>query len=164
MISLFKRINYKEHFVVFWFFSSNRFFISLCHPPSPFQELVMSSNSASAPLDLAAWDAEIKSKSADFEKLYQTMMKAQSELAVATDGKALEIWWRLAKATFMVTYNFIYEGEGYYEAIKNKADEASRYASKAIAIQANHFEANIWLAKSAAKVSQLELDAVKQIQ
>ena len=121
-------------------------------------------SSKCAPLDLAAWDAEAKSKSADYEKLYQSMMKAQKELTVTTDDKALEIWWRLAKATFMLTYNYIYEGAGYYEAIKNKADEASRYASKAVAIQADHFEANIWLAKSAAKVSQLELDAIKQIQ
>lgn len=116
-------------------------------------------------LDLAAWDAEIDGKSPDFEKLYQSMLKASKELnPAAQDSKALNIWWRLAKATFGVTYNFIYEGEGYYDAIKKKALEAWGYASKAVAIQANHFEANVWLAKSAGKVTQLELDAVKHVQ
>ena len=115
---------------------------------------------SSSSFNFAAWDKELDSPGADIEKLYQQILKESKEMK----EESVEIWWRLARATFMVTFNYIYEGPGYHDAIKAKTNEACTYAGKAILLEPNHFEANMWMAKCAGKVAILELDKAKQAQ
>lgn len=114
----------------------------------------------STSLDLAAWDRELDGKDANVESLYQTMLKASKQMQV----ESAEIWWRLARVTFMITFNFMYGSSAYHSTIKEKTEQAATYAGKAILLKPNHFEANLWMAKCAGKVALIELDADKQIQ
>ena len=120
----------------------------------------MMATSASSSIDLADWDQKMDSPNADIEKLYQQMFKVSNEMK----EESVEIWWRMSRAAFMLTFNYIYESSGYHDAVKTKSMEACTYAGKAILIAPNHFEANLWMAKSAGRVALLELTTAKQTQ
>ncbi len=116
----------------------------------------------STEIDLSQWDKEMNSKTAEFEKLYQQML-AESKKPNA----GIEIWWRLAEATFMVALNCTHNeccSPGDHGEVTIKTEEALGYAKKAIEIKADHFMANLWVAYAAGKLALLACDMSKRVE
>ena len=111
--------------------------------------MAQSVESSSAIIDLQAWDNELAAagKTVDYEKLYQAMLKASKESA----GQSVEIWWRLAKVTFLASLNMDDP-----VAIKEKTLEVVAHAEKALTLDSSNFQANLWSASAAGKLALLE--------
>lgn len=119
-------------------------------------------NMTSTEIDLTQWDKEMDSKTADFVKLYQQML-----VASMIPNASIEIWWRLAEATFMVALNCTHDeccSPGDHGEVTIKTEEALSYAKKAIQMNAEHFMANLWVAYAAGKLALLAYDMSKRIE
>lgn len=113
-------------------------------------------------IDLTQWDKEMDSKTADFEKLYQKMLTASKK-----PNASIEIWWRLAEATFMVALNCTHSEcctPGDHGEVTTKTEEALSYAKKAILMNSEHFMSNLWVAYSSGKLALLACDMSKRIE
>ena len=98
------------------------------------------------PIDFQAWDREAASKPADYDNLYQMMMTISKE-----STESVEIWWRMAFITYQTSMNNLKE-----EVLKSKTQEALQYAERALRLDSEHFNANLWLASAAGKLALLE--------
>ena len=99
-------------------------------------------------IDLKAWDIEIARSNSDLNKLYNEMLNASKQ---QTGADNVEILWRLAKVTYMISMNMLDTKE-----IKEKTLEAMQYGEKAVNKDAGNYKANLWLASAAGKMALLE--------
>lgn len=119
-------------------------------------------NAKTTEFNLQNWDAEINSKTADFEKLYKELLTASKE-----PNANVEIWWRLSQVTFMVALNCTHKeccSPGDHGEVTTKTEEAFNYAKKAVQMNPDHFNANLWMAYSSGKLALLASDMVNRIE
>lgn len=100
---------------------------------------------ANPSVDLKAWDAAMSAKKPDAVQLCQQIQAAEE----ATPGN-VELLWRVAFATYQVSLDSTDEA-----SIKMKTNEAFAACEKALALDANHFQSNLWMAVAAGKLALL---------
>lgn len=96
--------------------------------------------------DAKTWDAEMATKKADYEKLYQTVLQASQE-----SPNEVEVLWRLASGAYHVSLNYTDEAK-----ILAKTQEVLQTAQKVLAIDGDHFQGNLWMAVASGKLALLE--------
>ena len=104
-------------------------------------------------INIEIWDSEVDKKGADYEKLYIEMLAASKD---KKNDKNVEIWWRLAKVTYLTSLDSLADG-----VVRAKTLLSYDYADKAVRVDRENFQANLWLAITTGKMSIIELD-VKQ--
>lgn len=98
-----------------------------------------------------AWDHKVEERNSDFIKLQDELCTIAKDFGPIDTN--VEILWRLCKVSFLSTLNLVKLNE-----IKAKTRESYEYGEKAVKLAENNFDANLWLANAAGKLSLLESD------
>lgn len=122
------------------------FLFTVCHC-----FIQMTQNSCKSAAFLQQWDQMLAMKKVDWQALYEQMVTVAKKEPGSVD---FELWWRLAKVSANCYIVFSQADDPKEEHALKFAQEAIGWAEKALAVQPNHFEANLWMAQAAGRLAR----------
>lgn len=111
----------------------------------------MTENTSKSSAYLQQWDQMLAMKKVDWQTLYEQMVAVAKKDAGSVD---FELWWRLAKVSANCYIVFGQADDPKEEQAFRFAQEATVWAEKALTLQPDHFESNLWMAQAAGRLAR----------